>query len=128
MHLSARHFCAALFDGLVEKELDEENVEGAVGDGENPVEKVEAVCSRVLAGALETREDGERGGEEEEEEVEEEAKAKETNVKGVILMVGLPLGESVDFCEANDYGNDSAQIQDAVLNLEGSSLTPNKFG
>ena len=47
---------------------------------------------------------------------------------GVILMVGLPLGESVDFCEANDYGNDSAQIQDAVLNLEGSSLTPNKFG
>ena len=73
-------------------------------------------------------EDRECGGEEEEEEVEEEAEAKKTNVKGVILMVGLPLGESVDFCEANDYGNDSAQIQDAVLNLEGSSLTPNKFG
>ena len=64
-------------------------------------------------------EDGEGGSEEEEEEVEEEAKAKQTNVKCVILLLILLLGESVDFCEPNHYGNDSAQIQDAVLNLEG---------
>ena len=102
----------------MEKELDEENVEGAVGDGENPVEKVEAVCSRVLAGALETREDRERGGEEEEEEVEEEAKAEKANVKSVVLVFAL-LWESVDFCEANDQRNDPTQVQEAVLDLEG---------
>lgn len=64
-------------------------------------------------------EDGERGSEEEEEEVEEEAKPKQTNIKCVILLLILLLGESVDFCEPNDYGNDSTQIQYAVLNLEG---------
>ena len=61
--------------------------------------------------------DCERGSEEKEEVVEEEAEAKETNVKSVILLVCLPLGDSVDFCETDDYGSDSTQIQEAVLNL-----------
>ena len=107
----------------MKKELDEKNVEGAVDNGENPVEKMQIICCcsfRVVAPAcaVQPREDGERGGEEEEEEVEEETEAKQADVKSMILL-GLLLGESVDFYEANDYGNDSAQVQDAVLNLVG---------
>ena len=77
---------------------------------------MQTVCCPA-ASAHHQGKDRERGSEEEEEEVEEEAKAKETNVKSVILMVCLPLGESVDFCETDDYGSDSTQIQEAVLNL-----------
>ena len=107
----------------MKKELDEKNVEGAVDNGENPVEKMQIIrcCSfRAVAPtcAVQPREDGERGGEEEEEEVEEKTEAKQADVKSMILL-GLLLGESVDFYEANDYGNDSAQVQDAVLNLVG---------
>ena len=47
LHLASRLFCVLLINGLVKEKLDEENVKGAVENGENPVEKVQTVrCTR----------------------------------------------------------------------------------
>ena len=75
----------------MEKEFDEKHVKRAVENGEKPVEKMQTVCcsgfrSVSPACAVQSREDGECGGEEEEEEVEEKTKAKKANVESVILL------------------------------------------
>ena len=102
-----------LVNGLVEKQLDEEHVEGAVEDRGQRGDKVN--WAEVLPlGIWKDWEGAREGGK---YKVEEETEAKETDVESVTVWAVVPW-EVPDFEEANTNCDNSSQVQDAVLNLK----------